>query len=198
MPPLKINTPQTGGISLLQWLNEPSNTTPIVEVSDNIIPVQEMSSFQGKWFYINASLAVPQNDFFSFLAIVPDDECWRIDRMVVFHIGAADLQFEISNLQANVGGIGGITVIHRDATPPNVVMTLYPSRKLKGDITSEERFEHIGQRLVALPQESILIRTGIIPDAGGNTINVTVRYEQIPPPIQIPRISAVVPDVEAL
>lgn len=198
MPPLKINTPQSGGIALLQWLNEPSNITPVVEVADLIVPVQEMGAMQGKWFYFNSVLSVPLNDFFSWRVDCPEDQSWRIDRIVVQHAGAASLEFTIDIPQANVAGVTGITTIFRDDVAAGTPMLLYPVSRLQGDVTRANTFEYIGQGLIVLPQEALRIVSSLIPDAGGNEISVTVRYEQVPPPVAIPRISAIVPLVEAL
>lgn len=198
MPPLKINTPQSGGISLLQWLNEPTNITPIAEVADLIVPVQEMGAHQGKWFYFNSQLNVAFEDFLQWRADCPEDEAWRIDRIVVSHAGATSLEFTIDIPQANVAGITGISTIFRDDVAPAVPILLYPVRRIQGDVTRVVTFEYIGQEMIVLPQEALRITTSQVNDAGGNVISITVRYEQVPPPVAIPRLSAIVPLVVAL
>ncbi len=198
MPNLKITTPNAGGISLLSWLDLPSNVQPVEEIAGIIVPVQEQLPFQSRWFYLDAQLAaIGQNDAFQFDALCPEDEAWRIDYILVFHDSAQNLDFEVRVVHPASTGVANLDRVIHLATDENTTQMLYPIRNLQGTVSRNELYDYT-EPLHILSEETLRIRTDVNPDVATITVSVTVRYQQIPPPIGRPVLSDVLPDVTTI
>lgn len=198
MPPLKINTFDAGGVAYLTWLRTPSNVQPVTFINDNIFPTQDMLAFQGRWFYLNGGIAVPQSDSFLFQAECPIDESWRIDYIIVEHTSDANLDFEIEIIPKGVFSISLERIIARMDVENGTEQCLYPTETEIGNVTRNDTFTYNGERLIILPGETFVIKSAGTPDVGGTTVELTVRYENVPVPIEQVQISATIPSVTAV
>lgn len=198
MPPLKITTPEFGGISYLSWLRTPSNLQPVELLAEFIQPVQEQFHFQERWFYFDGLLAIPQNDRLVWTVQCPEGESWLFDYILVKHdFDPGPRIFEIDLVNAGEAGPTGNGIIVREDIPKDFIMVLHPNTPQ--DFTNTDDFNmSLDGPLILLPREQLIITSGINTEVANMTVEVSARFRERPVPTQAPRISDTVPTFEAL
>jgi len=198
LPPLKITTPEPGGLSYLSWLRTPSKFQPVEFIENRIVPTQDMLAFQGRWFYFNGAVAIPQNDFWQFTAVCPPDESWRISHIIVEFTTDANLDCSIL-IQSNfLDAANSLTRVAFHEVENGSQQCLYPTWNELSTSARNDTYNYIGKNFIILPNESLILRSSLMPDVGGATGAVTIRYEQVPPPTENPGLSAISPTIEAI
>jgi len=199
VPPLKISTPEPGGLSYLSWLRTPSNFQPVEFIQNIIVPTQDMLPFQGRWFYFNGAVAIPNLDFFEFSVTCPLDESWRIDYIILLFTtdtGNVDVRVEIEPAAlANLTGLSRIAFMDVENGSEQAI---YPTETEIATVARNDTYTYNGKKLVILPAEKLIIASSVIADVGGSFGSITIRYEQIPPPTETPRVSAITPTIQAV
>lgn len=198
MPPLKITNVDTGAVSLQRWLRTPSGFQPIKEVADTIFPTQEMLPFQDRWFYFNGAVAIPQNDFFQFTALCPADESWLISHIIVMHTSDANLEYGIFIEPRFLDVANGLTRVAFMEVENGSEQCLYPSETELSTVTRNDTYTYNGNRFRILPGERLVLRSSLVPEVGGSTGSITIRYKQVPAPSRPPQLSLTVPVIEAV
>ncbi len=192
MPPLKITTPSAGGVSLLSWLDLPSNVQPVENLADVIVPVMEQRAFQEKWFYLTNEANLTIGQFVVFEYHVPENESWRLDYLGILQDDTGSLDFRVRIV--TTPGIDASQDIIQKEIESGFSTLLYPARNLQNNITTSIGQEFNGEELILLPGETLLISSSAT--AGAATqVNLRARYELRPLPIQGPELSPVIVDL---
>jgi len=192
VPPLVISTPDLGGISFLTWMQVPSNVQPVDRVGDTVFPVQEMRSFQERWFYLVENNNLAQGEQILLQWLCPQDESWRIDTLGITHNDTGSLDVRVSILAAK--GQDGLGDIINKEIEPGFETLLYPARNLQNNVATSIAQEFNGpEGMIILPLETLQIISSATAGVPSVTFKMRGRYQLRPIPIEGPSLS----DIEA-
>lgn len=172
--------PRLGSTVWADWTDQASNRPLIVGQGRLLFPTQEMLPFQRviRTRAVSQGLAVNQRS--QFRGLVPNGESWRVLGINVMQNDIASKQFVVRVLARNQNNF--IYTASHAVIPQNLNVPLYPASS--GDTADSRSQTKTGPALELFPGDTlqILQLTGA---SGPSQVDLSVRYELIPPPLEI-------------